>query len=142
MKNYYRLQLVLVAFTLLFTGSMMAEQAPKSGTEAVAQQNGRITGTVLDELGPVIGAAVEVKGTHNGVVTDSEGRFTLSDVKRGAIIRITFLGYVTQEIPYTGQATLNVALEEDSQALGEVVVTALGIAKESKKLGSSDRFFF
>lgn len=142
MKNYYRLQLVLVAFTLLFAGSMMAEQAPKSGTEAVAQQNGRITGTVLDELGPVIGAAVEVKGTHNVVVTDSEGRFTLSDVKRGAIIRITFLGYVTQEIPYTGQATLNVALEEDSQALGEVVVTALGIAKESKKLGSSDRFFF
>lgn len=135
MKTYYRLQLVLAAFALSFPGSMMAELAPKSGIEAVAQQSGRITGTVMDELGPVIGAAVEVKGTHNGVVTDSDGHFTLSGLKKGAIIRITYLGYVAQEIPYTGQATLDVTLVEDSQALGEVVVTALGIAKESKKLG-------
>lgn len=137
MKTYYRLQLVLAAFALSFPGSMMAELAPKSGIEAVAQQSGRITGTVMDELGPVIGAAVEVKGTHNGVVTDSDGHFTLSGLKKGAIIRITYLGYVAQEIPYTGQATLDVTLVEDSQALGEVVVTALGIAKESKKLGYS-----
>lgn len=135
MKTYYRVQLVLVALALSYPGSMMAEQAPKSGIETVAQQSGRITGTVEDELGPVIGAAVEVKGTHNGVVTDSDGHFTLSGVKSGAIIRISFLGYVTQEIPYKGQATLNVTLAEDSQALGEVVVTALGIAKDSKKLG-------
>ena len=137
MKINYSVQLCLAALALSFSTNAIAEEAPKSSIVAVTQQSGRLTGTVSDELGPVAGAAVEVKGTTNGVVTDADGHFSLSGVKNGAIIRVSFLGYVAQEITYKGQSTLNVTLQEDSQKLDEVVVTALGIAKESKKLGYS-----
>jgi hypothetical protein len=86
-------------------------------------------------LGPVAGASVVIKGTTNGTMTDMDGNFTLDGVKNGDIIQISFIGYATQEIPYAGQASLSVHLEEDTQKLDEVVVTALGMKRDKKALG-------
>ena len=66
-----------------------------------------------------------------------DGNFTLEGVKNGDIIQISFIGYATQEIKYTGQASVQVKLVEDTQKLDEVVVTALGIKREKKALGYS-----
>ena len=71
--------------------------------EAV-QQTKRITGTVTDALGPVIGANILEKGTTNGVITDIDGNFAL-DVQPGATLVISFIGYISQEIKINNQTT-------------------------------------
>lgn len=137
MKTSYLIKVILVAGAVCYSENSEAIPGPGNEIGAVTQQSKRITGTVMDNLGPVPGATVIVKDTNNGVVTDSQGNFILSGVKNGSIIRISYMGYVTQEIPYTGQATLNVTLKEEALNLEEVVVTALGITKASKALGYS-----
>lgn len=103
----------------------------------VVQQNGDCTGIVKDKTGEaIIGASVLVKGTTNGTITGLDGDFKLSDVPNGATIQISYIGYTTQEIKFTG-APIDVTLIEDTQALEEVVVTALGIKREKKALGYS-----
>ena len=69
----------------------------------VVQQSETCTGVVLDATGEtVIGAAVVVKGTTNGVVTGIDGDFALQNVKKGDIIQVSYVGYVTQEIKWDG----------------------------------------
>ena len=111
------------------------------GNEALsinATQQGKVVkGVVLDETGfPVIGANVIQKGTTNGVITDLDGNFTL-EVPDGAVIEISYIGYTTQEVTASGQQNLQVTLKEDTQKLDEVVVTALGIKRQSRSLGYS-----
>ena len=87
-------------------------------TMMYAQQE--ITGTVVDALGPVIGATVMEKGTSNGTVTDFDGNFKLK-VKAGTTLVFSYVGYLTQELP--AQNDMQVTLKEDSKQLQEVVVT-------------------
>jgi len=98
------------------------------------QQGRRVTGTVEDQLGPVAGAAVQIKGTTTGTVTDADGRFSLN-ASPGQTLVVSFIGYVTKEVRFAGEPSLSIRLEEDSKLIGEVVVTALGITKEAKALG-------
>jgi TonB-linked SusC/RagA family outer membrane protein len=102
------------------------------------QQSGRkISGKVLDETGePVIGANVVVKGTTNGNITDIDGLFTLENVSENQILQISYIGYLSQEIRYTGQATLTIRLVEDSQNLDEVVVVGYGTQKKANLTGA------
>ena len=127
--------LLLVAAALSVTGNVYAEIAPANPSALRAQQDGTVTGNVVDAYGPVIGASVIIKGTTTGCITDMDGNFTLEGVKNGDVIQISYIGYKTQEIPYTGQPSINVTMAEDSEQLEEVVVTALGIKKDAKKLG-------
>ena len=135
LKNCKPVSLLLVAGALAFPLSAYAEMAPVKQETALSQQDGKVTGVVEDDFGPVAGASVVVKGTTNGTITDMDGNFVLEGVKNGDIIQISFIGYSTQEVKYTGEPSLNVKLAEDTQKLDEVVVTALGIKKDAKKLG-------
>ena len=136
-KKTKSISLLLVATALSLTGNIYAEIAPVKPGIDFSQQDGKVTGTVVDSFGPVTGASVIVKGTTNGNITDMDGNFTLEGLKNGDVIQISYIGYATQEIPYTGQATINVTMKEDSEQLEEVVVTALGIKREKKALGYS-----
>ena len=92
----------------------------------ITQQNGSCTGIVKDTTGEtVIGASVVVKGTTNGTITGIDGDFSLNNVKQGDIIQISFVGYKTVEVKWNGQP-LNVTLKDDTEMLGEVVVTGYG----------------
>ena len=102
----------------------------------VVQQSETATGTVVDAMGPVIGASVVVKGTTNGVITDFDGNFSLSNVKKGDIIQISFVGYATQEIVWDGKV-MNVTLKEDAEMLEEVVITAYGGKQLRSKVTNS-----
>jgi len=104
---------------------------------AIPQQTGkRITGTVLDVNGePVIGANVVEKGTTNGVVTDLDGAFSLT-VPENAIIQISYIGYLGQEVDSRNKTSLHIVLKEDSQSLDEVVVVGYGTQKRSNVTGS------
>lgn len=128
-----------VLFLMTIAGAPVFVMASDKNVEswAVTQQSGKVAGVVQDDLGPVAGASVVVKGTTNGSITDMDGNFTLEGIKNGAIIQISFIGYVTQEIPYRGETSLKVVLVEDAQKLDEVVVTALGVKRERKALGYS-----
>ena len=131
-----RLKTVSMMLFLMGASTGAAFAVPANGADDVkiTQQSETATGTVVDAMGPVIGASVVVKGTTNGVITDFDGNFSLSGVKKGDIIEISFVGYTTQEVVWQGKA-LNVTLQEDTQQLEEVVVTALGIKREKKALG-------
>ncbi|PKA98835.1 iron complex outermembrane receptor protein [Flavobacteriaceae bacterium MAR_2009_75] len=85
-----------------------------------------ISGTVSDATGPLPGASVVVKGTTNGTQTDFDGNYTLSDVEEGAVLAFSYIGYKGQDITVAGQSTIDVVLEEDAQALEEVVIVGYG----------------
>ena len=93
-------------------------------------------GVVKDNQGEtVIGASVVVKGSTNGTITGLDGDFTLDNVKRGDVIQISYIGYVSQEVVWQG-TPLNITLKEDSQTLEEVVVVGFGSQKKANLTGS------
>jgi TonB-linked SusC/RagA family outer membrane protein len=104
--------------------------------EAQQQSKTRITGSVVDPAGePIIGANIVEKGVKaNGTITDLDGKFSIQTSRPNATLTISYIGYVTQEVVASGNA-VRVVLEEDLQSLDEVVVTALGVTRESKALG-------
>ncbi|MCD7936007.1 MAG: TonB-dependent receptor [Tannerellaceae bacterium] len=105
-------------------------------TPAVTQQTRRITGTVTDIHGePILGANVVEKGTTNGVITDMDGHFSL-DVFPAASLTISYIGYLTKEIPVTQASSYKIELIEDAQTLDEVVVIGYGVVKKSDLTGS------
>ena len=125
----------------LFLASMAGGVANATPVESVTgveniQQNETATGVVKDALGEtVIGASVVVKGTTNGTITDFDGNFSISGVKKGDIIQISFVGYQTQEIAWNG-TPLSVVMKDDTQALEEVVVVAFGTQKKVNVTGA------
>ncbi|MDU1903384.1 MAG: SusC/RagA family TonB-linked outer membrane protein [Dysgonomonas sp.] len=112
---------------------LWALNSSSNSSAETSQQQKKLKGVVNDAMGPVIGATVAVKGTTTGTTTDLDGQFSL-DVPVGSTIVVSYMGYQTQEIAYTGQESLNITLQEDSKILDEIVVTALGIKKEKRAL--------
>ena len=96
-------------------------------------QQGSLTGTAIaaSDKEPMIGLTVLVKGTTNGTVTDLDGNYTLTNVPKDAIIVFSMIGYKTQEVKVNGKNVINVVMEDDTQALDEVVVIGYGAVKKS-----------
>lgn len=103
------------------------------GTRAVQAIDirGQVTG--LDGE-PLMGVSVRLVGTTTGTTTNEEGRYGLSVSDGSGTLTFSYIGYVSQEIAINNRNTINVQLVEDANALGEVVVTALGITRERKAL--------
>ncbi|WP_350286340.1 SusC/RagA family TonB-linked outer membrane protein [uncultured Croceitalea sp.] len=91
-----------------------------------AVQAQTVSGTVSDANGPLPGASVLVQGTTNGTQTDFDGNYTLNDVSDDATLVFSYIGYKTFETALNGRSTINVTLEEDAQALDEVVIIGYG----------------
>ncbi len=101
----------------------------------IVQAQTQVRGTVVDEAGePVIGATVQVKGTTQGTITDTNGNFTLSASAGGTLV-VSYVGKITQEIPVT--ASPRIVLFEDSEILEEVMVVAYGTARKESFTGSA-----
>ena len=97
----------------------------------------KITGKVVDENGqPLPGVSIKVKGKTTGTVTNAEGNFSI-DAPEGGSLVISYIGYATQEVATGGKTEITIKLTPSQSALSEVVVTALGIKKDQKKLGYS-----
>lgn len=135
-KKIRPISLILLAGAFSFPGIAFAEPAIAGKSLNISQQSGKCSGVVEDDFGPVAGASVIVKGTTNGIMTDMNGNFTLEGLKKGDIIQVSFIGFTTQEITYTGQAAINVKLTEDTQKLDEVVVVAFGTQKKVNVTGA------
>lgn len=123
---------------VVLSGAFIAIAPAEMYASPVAAQNPatpaiRVTGVVEDSEGPAVGASVREKDTNNGVSTDMDGKFSLM-VKPDAILVINYVGYKVKEVKATTEP-MTITLEENSQVLSEVVVTALGIKRDRKALG-------
>ena len=139
--NFWKRTFLCGASLLLIAASpAMASGVDAMSTEGVAavQQNGRtVTVTVNDAMGPVIGANVLVKGTTIGSITDMDGNAVIQGVPNGAVIIVSYIGYITQEINLpNGQSALTVELKEDAETLDEVVVVGYGTQAKKDITGS------
>lgn len=108
-----------------------------SVTYSMAQR--QVTGRVTDGDvgGPLPGVNVLVKGTTTGTVTDIDGNYSISVPGNDAILTFSSIGFTTEEITVGSQSSINIDLMPDVQSLQEVVVTALGVERETKALGYS-----
>lgn len=134
MKKITRqVSMFLVIGALGFPATLQAKTGMEVSSPEMMQE--RVTGTVTDASGSVIGATVMQKGTTNGTITDMDGKFSLDGVKKGDVIQITYIGYIMQEITYTGKP-IKVTLVEDSKKLDEVVVVGYATVKKANLTGA------
>ena len=124
---------MLCLCALSMTPCVATRSAVAAVKTTITDQEQTVSGTITDGSEPIIGATVKVKGDKNlGAVTDLDGHFTLR-VKPGTIIEVSYVGYKTQTLK--AQEGMTIVLKEDTKALDEVVVTALGIKRDRKALG-------
>ena len=117
---------------------MDVDELPFIG-QSSQQRNKQISGKIVDINGePIIGANIIEKGTTNGIITDVDGNFSL-EVPSSAILQISYIGYVTQEIEVGNQTTFAIQLMEDTQKLDEVVVVGYGTMKKKDLTGAVKR---
>ena len=106
-------------------------------TAQAVQQAKKVSGHIVDADGPVIGASVVEKGNpKNGAVTDLDGNFTLN-VKPGATLVVSYVGYKTQEIPVGNQSDFAITLKVDDKTLEDVVVVGYGVQKKKLVTGAT-----
>lgn len=133
MNHYFK---YYFAFALLMCGGSYTLAANATVTEQLQQNGRKIKGTVVDANNePIIGANVIVKGTTNGVITDIDGNFALQ-VSENAILQVSFIGYISQEIKVTKKEDYTIQLAEDAKVLDEVVVVGYGTMKKKDLTGA------
>lgn len=141
-KSYVSIKICLFFLmgSVVQTSARAEISLPPSATSSpvsnIPQQNGKVSGTVKDNTGqPIIGVNIMEKGTTNGTITDTNGNFSLN-VPPNATLIFSYIGYVPKEVPVSGKKTLSVQLEEDVEALDEVIVIGYGTTKRQDFTGS------
>jgi len=128
----------LYCFLPIISASTNANGIITSSSQSSQQQSTKkVTGTVVDEKGdPIIAASVVIDKTTIGVITDTEGKFSLNVPNLNVNLKITYIGYQTKNIALKGQSTLTIALNEDTKLLDEVQVIAYGTQKKVTVTGA------
>ena len=129
-RNYFTMAIPALLLGVAYLqpiNAAPAEDLPNvTGRMTITQQTFTVSGVVTDTNGePIIGAAILEQGTTNGCVTDTLGNYKLT-VKAGAVLRVSFVGYVTREIVLKKEGMRNVRLRVDNEELEEVVVVGYG----------------
>jgi TonB-linked SusC/RagA family outer membrane protein len=115
---------------------LLTTEPVESDSPASSMQQKSVTGTVTDKSGqPLTGVTILVKGTTTGTITDINGKFTIQVPNEQAALQLSYVGFTPLEVVVGSQSTLNLTLNESITAMSEVVVTALGIKKDAKKVG-------
>lgn len=116
-------------------GKIYLFEKPANNAQA-AQQRKKISGVILDPSGePVIGANIVERGTTNGVTSDLDGNFSL-DISPNGSLQVSYIGFITETVPVGNRSSLQITLQEDAQALEEVVVVGYG-TMEKRHISSS-----
>jgi len=136
MVNLIRKKLLMMSALALLGLGYSSNAYAAGNPQDIQQATKKITGTVVDAMGPVIGASIIEKGTTNGTVTDFDGNFSLN-VKPGATIVVSFIGFETQEIKVGNQENFSITLKDDNAVLEEVVVVGYGVQKKKLVTGAT-----
>lgn len=128
---------IAVAILIITSMATMADDLNSSKLqntgEVLSQQQKLVSGKVNDSTGsPLPGVSVVLKGTTNGAITDTDGKFSLANVPGNGVLVFSFVGMKGQEVPVSGKETINVTLVEETIGLEEVV--AVGYGAISKKV--------
>lgn len=129
----WQLKIIKLSFCLFFSTTFI-HHSIASDIQLETLQNDKITisGKVTDENGePIIGANIIENGTTNGTITDLDGRFTVT-VKTGAILKVSYIGFLDTEVRIGNNTTVNITLREDTQTLDEVVVVGYGTQRKGE----------
>ena len=125
-----------VVYTVINNKIILSKEHAGKSNVSAQQQARRITGKVLDMNGePIIGANVSILNTATGTITDMDGGFSL-DCPEGATLKISYIGYLAQQIKTSNETSLVIQLKEDSQAIDEVVVIGYGVVKKKDLTGA------
>lgn len=124
---------LFICFALMTSFCLIA---PATALRSYAQEGGGSTleGLIKDDSGPLLGATVIVKNTTRGTTADMDGKFRLEGLQPGDVLQVTYVGYDPYEVTYTGQTTLDILMTTTANQLNAVVVTAMGIERQSKTL--------
>lgn len=123
---------LFICFALMTSFCLIA---PATALRSYAQGGGStLEGLIKDDSGPLLGATVIVKNTTRGTTTDMDGKFRLEGLQPGDVLQVTYVGYDPYEVTYTGQTTLDILMTTTANQLNAVVVTAMGIERQSKTL--------
>lgn len=108
------------------------------GVLTVSAQSITVRGKVTDTKNePIIGASIIVKGNPTqGVATDFDGNYSITDVPSNATLSVTYVGMKSQEIPVNGRTTINIIMKDDTELLDEVVVVGYGVQKKVNVTGA------
>jgi TonB-linked outer membrane protein, SusC/RagA family len=105
--------------------------------QAVTQKSLAISGVVTDTKGtPLVGVNVVIKGTSVGTITDLNGKYSLQVPNQNSMLSVSYIGFQSKLIPIGKSRTINITLEDDSKALGEVVVVGYGTMRKKDLTGS------
>ncbi len=106
-------------------------------TQIAQQQNRKISGKVTDASGAALpGVSVVIKGTTTGIITDSNGRYSMANIPENATLQFSFVGMKTQEVAVGGKTTINVLLAEETVGIEEVVAVGYGVQRKVSLTGS------
>lgn len=108
----------------------------KTMTE-MSQQQSKISGIITDATTgeALVGVNITIEGSTVGAISDVSGKFSMDAPRLNAVLIVSYIGYKTERVVYTGQQALDIKIASDVRALNEVVVTALGIKREAKSIG-------
>jgi TonB-linked SusC/RagA family outer membrane protein len=129
-SKYWRYkQALLVIYLTLMASLLLVDQA-------AAQQRRKITGTVVDEQGPIVGATITLKGTSIQTQSDAKGEFVIEVIADRQIITVAYLGMKTQDVNVAGKTAIRVTLKDNADQLGEVIVVGYGVQKKQSVVGA------
>ena len=101
------------------------------------ERSGKVTGVVTDGNGePLIGAGVMLKGTKIGTTTDIDGRFSINVKGDGGVLEVSYINFVTQDIPIKGMSNIHITLQEDAMSIQETIVVGYGTQKKESVVGA------
>ncbi len=129
-SKYYTNHLLVIA---LFVASMLVSN------QAFAQNGYTVTGRIIqsDDNSTLPGVSVTIKGTTVGTITDVNGKYTISVPDINVVLHFSFIGFEPQDVVVGDKTTIDIVLVSSTEAIDEVVVTALGIKRQEKSLGYS-----
>ena len=126
-----------ITFNVLQNNLIVLAPKGEKFASVATQQEKKITGKVSDATGATLpGVSVVVKGTTIGVISDIDGKFSLSNIPDNATLVFSFVGMKTREITVAGKTTANIVMEEETIGLEEVVAIGYGSIKKSDVTGA------
>ena len=140
-KTFLVVQLVVVISLVCAMQSFALKSNTQNTIEepSTSQQQKSVSGKVTDSMGaPLPGVSVSIKGTTNGTITDSNGKYSLTNISDKATLLLSFIGMKSQEVSVAGKTVINVSLKDEAESLDEVVVTGYGNFKKASFTGSAN----
>lgn len=136
--NYFSLlnKLFLIQLILCSLLAIPLHASAKENTPPINTQQRTITGSVSDEMGPMLGVSIVVKGTTTGTTTDFDGNYSIAVDNDATVLVFSYIGYKAQEVTVGSKSTINITLETDAENLEEVVVLGYTTRKKGEVTGS------